>query len=90
MTLTPGVLICDTADQVKQVIATAFAEKVDGCGVLQKPMFADIVLTETHEADGKRYALARFELPFDNGAVVMQFGIWGVAELTPAALGVAL
>lgn len=81
-----GGYICDTEDQVKRLIAQQ-GLPIEGCGQMIGTTPANVILYDVYEADGYRFALARYEF---TGAVSWgsqtQYGWWGTAQPIPISL----
>ena len=75
-----GIYICDTAAQVKQLIAQ-HGLPLAGCGHMTAVAPADVILLEIYEADGYRFALTRYEFTVPvPWKVQTQYGWLGTAH----------
>jgi hypothetical protein len=76
----PGGLICNNADEVKQVIASVehrvpfedAVQSVEGCGFLLQPMWLRVIAVGSYETIIAKYRLVRYE--FVGVRVAPQFG----------------
>lgn len=76
-----GGYICDTQEQLHELIEHQGQVPVEGCGVLRQHMWGDVYLLDVYEADGLRYLMARYDFPMrhPDGTITTwtQWGFWG-------------
>lgn len=72
-------VLCDTLDQVKEVVKTNGEKKVEGCGMLTNPIVVRIIAIDTQVSHGYKYLLVRYEI---NGVKEPQYGVFNRIQLT--------